>query len=163
MKHIKKFAFQESIIENISDIFVTLEEQGYTVRAKFSKIVIGRDNWGVGNFRKIFGSRFIPYNGDVITSKNDIIENLLIVRAIKLSYIKDIDLIPEGQAVIDHWEKIDSDMIKYIDLIKKRAKLFLNLDLYGVNAEWYQLGKIQYMEDKGEAVHDVYNFVFKEN
>ena len=65
MKHIKKFEFQESIIENISDIFVTLEEQGYTVNAKFSKIVIGRDNWGVGNFRKIFGSRFIPYNGDV--------------------------------------------------------------------------------------------------
>ena len=87
----------------------------------------------------------------------------MIVRAVKLSYIKDINLIPEGQAMIDHWEKIDRDMLKNVDLIKKRAKLFLNLDLYGVNAEWYQLGKIQYMEDKGEAVHDVYNFVFKEN
>ncbi len=146
MRYIKKYESYNKLDE-ILDIFIDLEEEGYIVKSFESKIVEDRDDWN-GNFmgtklRHVYGKKFINYHKDVIMSKGEktySAKDAIVVRISKINYIKDLT----DRKIIAHWKKLDSEISKKTDVIKNRSE-FLNLSLYGVMAEWYQLGK---------AVHD---------
>ena len=165
MRYIKKYESYNKLDE-ILDIFIDFEEEGYVVNSFELKIVEDRDDWG-GNFiseklRHVYGKKFINYHKDVIMSKGEKTykaKDAIIVRISKTNYIKDLT----DRKI--HWKKLDSEMSKKTDVIKSRSEFF-NLSLYGVMAEWYQLGKAVHDGFRGEpyfgydVINDCYTFAF---
>ena len=97
MKYLKQFESFEnsSILDELSDLFIEIEDLGYTVKARLGQIVPDRNDW-TGNFqstkvRNVWGNEFIDYTKDVIMSKDDRKWNVIdahIVNISKINYLK---------------------------------------------------------------------------
>ena len=169
MRYIKKYESYNNLDE-ISDLFIDFEEEGYSVKSVESKIVEGRDDCGnfisdkLDKLRHVYGKKFINYHKDFFSP---LLKDAIVVRISKTNYIKDLTDLREilPRKIIDHWKKLDSEISKKIDVIKKRSE-FLNLNLYGVMAEWYQLGQATHDDYRNEPYFgydmfiDCYTFAF---
>ena len=96
MRYIKKYESYNKLNE-ILDLFIDFEEEGYVVKSAESKIVEDRNDWN-GNFmgtrlRHVYGKKFINYHKDVSMSKGGkkySAKDAIVVRISKTNYIKDL-------------------------------------------------------------------------
>lgn len=158
MKYIKKFEHIDSDsykMGELEDLFMNLEELGYTIRCSKCSIVKDRDDW-TGNFvctklRNVYGGKFISYNNDVIMRKGSKIykpEEVVMVSISKISHIEELT----DDSIVEHWNKIDKELLSEIEIISKRSNHIIGLNLYGVMAGWFQLGN--------DTLSDFFMFAF---
>ncbi len=146
MKYLKLFeSFNkediQSIVENLEDLFIYFDDEGWKTHSSYNPIVPDRNDW-TGNFRStkvrnIYGVDFIDYNKDVIMSKDGRIwnaQNAFIVTINKLNYIKPDDKFES------HWKNLDKDILGKLPVIQERAKR-LGVELFGVHGKWFTLGQ----------------------
>jgi hypothetical protein len=166
MRYIKKYeSYNKDITDEISDFFLELEENiGYSIHISESKIIKDSDNWGrKSKLRTIYGSKFISIRDHL--NKLDPVDgesNAIIVRISKTNYIKKLT----EPSIKKHWKKMENELLPKIKMIEDRCKKILELDLYGVMGEWYQIGKASHSDYLGksyykyETIVDCYTFAF---
>jgi hypothetical protein len=161
MKHLKlyeSFNNIESTKEELYDLFIDFEDDKWTVKPLFSKIVKDRNDW-TGNFqstkvRRVFGQEFIDYNKDVIMSKDGktwTAQDAFIVNMSKIHYIKpEEDSNPySDKSFEDHWNSLDEYIVSKLPVIQERSKR-LGLELLGVVGKWFTLGKASHSDYSNE-------------
>lgn len=176
MKHISHFnqffteSFNniESTNEELYDLFIDFEDDGWVVKSKFALIVPDRNDW-TGNFtsskvRRIFGQEFIDFNYDVILSKGGktwSVERVFIVNISNLHYIEELT----NESIAEHWENLDKDINSRLSVIGKRANL-LGFEILGVHGKWFQFGKASHSDFSNEpyfgwdCINDVISVAF---
>jgi len=165
MKHLKLFEnFNdiESTKDNLYDLFIDFEDDGWNVKSDRNRIVPDRNDW-TGNFqstkvRNVWGSEFIDYNKDVIMSNDDRkweSMDCFTVNMTKTNYIKPVDdTLPYFDKHTDdsfdkHWKDLDDYIISKLPAISERAKR-LGLELFGIHGKWYTLGKASHSDYSNE-------------
>ncbi len=163
MNYIKEYKLYSKEIdaEALCDIFIDLEDEGYTIKSRNSQIVKGRNDWGHSEMRNVYGGKFILNEDSAELSKADTPLDAIIIAVSKPGYIKELT----EESIVTHWEKSDASLVKKIEVIKNRVKS-LGVNLYGVTAQWYQLGKASHSDFSNEPYFgydmliDCYIFAF---
>jgi hypothetical protein len=155
MKHLKlyeSFNNIESTKEELYDLFINFEDEGWTVKPLFSKIVKDRNDWS-GNLRStkvrnVWGGEFIDWHEEVIMSDGDKkwkAVDCFVVNMSKIHYIENLT----EESIVEHWKDLDSYLTSKIPVIKERAKR-LGLELLGVVGKWFTLGKASHSDYSNE-------------
>ena len=165
MKYLKLFEnFNdiESTKDDLYDLFIDFEDDGWNVRSDRNRIVPDRNDW-TGNFqstkvRNVWGGEFIDYDEDVIMSKGDRkweSVDCFTVNMTKTHYIKPVDnTLPYFDKHTDdsfdkHWKDLDDYIISKLPAISERAKR-LGLELFGIHGKWFTLGKASHSDFSNE-------------
>lgn len=156
MKYLKYFESKVDIEGELKDLFIHLEEAGYSVCVSKENIVKDRDDW-TGNLictklRNVYGDKFISYHRNVIMQKGGkrySSEEVTMVMISRISYIKDLT----DKKIYKHWEKIDNELMSEIEVIQKRCESIVKLKLYGIMAGWYQMGTASHSDYLGRPYY----------
>jgi len=155
MKYLKLFEnFNdiESTKDNLYDLFIDFEDDGWNVKSDRNRIVPDRNDW-TGNFqstkvRNVWGSEFIDYNKDVIMSNDDRKWESMDCFTVNMARIHHIENLTE-ESIVEHWKDLDGYIISKLPVIRERAKR-LGLELFGIHGKWYTLGKASHSDYSNE-------------
>lgn len=155
---------------DISDLFIDFEQEigekkeCYIGVSKI-RIVEGRNDWGISGLRHVYGDQFTMFDNLSKQTQNDIIrdglvKSAMVVRLCKTSFIEKL----EEKSLNKHWADIDKSIRIKTKTIEERAK-YLGLELCGIMAEWFGLGKASHSDFMGanhgyEMINDVHIFAF---
>jgi len=155
MKHLKlfeNFNDVESTKDNLYDLFIDFEDDGWNVKSDRNRIVPDRNDW-TGNFRStkvrnVWGGEFIDYNKDVIMSNDDRKWESVDCFAVNMCKIHYIENLTE-ESIVEHWKDLDDYIISKLPAISERAKR-LGLELFGIHGKWFTLGKASHSDYSNE-------------
>ena len=155
MKYLKlfeNFNDVESTKDNLYDLFIDFEDDGWNVKSDRNRIVPDRNDW-TGNFqstkvRNVWGSEFIDYNEDVIMSKGDRKWESVDCFTVNMSKTHYIENLTE-ESIVEHWKDLDDYIISKLPAISERAKR-LGLELFGIHGKWFTLGKASHSDFSNE-------------